>query len=258
MTCALVQAWAPGAARQTVSWVPCTARAFQPPDGPGASVAVPGGSTGSGRHEPAVLIVAARRWLRVRARLPSAAGDADVREAPFSGSGGDSVQCAAPSVDHAASRRAAGPLPAASSAVVVWPLVGEPEDGDGLVGVAGGQHGPGQLPRPAGAGEDPGYPAPAAGRAEQRLPRPAERGCVEGAWPAAGSCGGPARAWRVVSRVHPVPPGREMSAVPLVSSASRRPLAGSAARAPGTSASPASSRLGDQDLPSSLVVASGE
>ena len=38
---------------QTVSLVLWTARASHPPAGPGASVAVPGGSAGSGRHEPA-------------------------------------------------------------------------------------------------------------------------------------------------------------------------------------------------------------
>ena len=123
MTCSLAQDWAPGAACQMVSWVPWTARAFHPPDGLGARVAVPGGSGGSGRHEPAALVMAAaRRWFRMIARLLSGPDDADVSVAPFSGSGGDNFQCAPPSADQPASRRAADPVPAASSAVVVPPM----------------------------------------------------------------------------------------------------------------------------------------
>ena len=45
MTWTLAQDRALGTACQMVSWVPWTARAFHPPDGLGASVAVPGGSS---------------------------------------------------------------------------------------------------------------------------------------------------------------------------------------------------------------------
>jgi hypothetical protein len=56
MTCPLPKARAPGAACQIVNWVLWTARAFHPPDGLGAGVAVPGGSTGSCRQGPAALL----------------------------------------------------------------------------------------------------------------------------------------------------------------------------------------------------------
>src|SRR5258708_6213597 len=62
------------------------------------------------------------------------------------------------------------------------------------------------------------------------------------------------RAARVVKLA---PPGPDSSAVPLASSASSRPLPGSAASASGTSASAASRTPGDHAEPSSLVVASG-
>lgn len=95
-----------GAACQMVSWVPWTARAFHPPDGSGVRVAVPGGSSGSGRHKPAALVMtAARGWFRGIARLLPGLDDAEASVAPFSGSGGDNFQCAPPSADQAASRR---------------------------------------------------------------------------------------------------------------------------------------------------------
>ena len=68
-------------------------------------------------------MAAARRWLRVMARLLPGPDDAEVRVAPFAGSGGDSVQCAPLSADQPARRRSAGPVPAASRAVVVCPVV---------------------------------------------------------------------------------------------------------------------------------------
>ena len=124
MTWALAQAWVPVAACQMVSWVPWTARAFHPPVVLGASVAVFGGSTGSCRQESVeVVMTAARRWVRVIARLLAGPDDADVKVAPFSGSGGDSVQCAPPSADQPARRRSVGPVPAASKAVTVSPVV---------------------------------------------------------------------------------------------------------------------------------------
>src|SRR5207342_1744961 len=96
----------------------------QPPMRPGASVAVPGGSAGSGRHVPAgPVIVSARFPLATTATEPPAPDDADVSLAPCSGSGCDSAQWAPPSADQAASRRAAGPVPAASSAMVVPAVV---------------------------------------------------------------------------------------------------------------------------------------
>ena len=51
MACVLVQAALLGASCQMVSVVRLTARASAAPPGPGARVAVPGGSGGSGRQD---------------------------------------------------------------------------------------------------------------------------------------------------------------------------------------------------------------
>src|SRR5215467_754700 len=53
MVCVAAHAPPPGASRHTASLVRWTARASHPPPGPGASVAVAGGSAGSRRHGPA-------------------------------------------------------------------------------------------------------------------------------------------------------------------------------------------------------------
>ena len=105
MVCVAAHAAPPGASCQTASLVLWTARASHPPAGPGASVAVPGGSAGSGRHEPAgpVMVCA---WFPVSttATVPPGPDDAEVSFAPCSGSGGDRAQWAPLSVDQAASR----------------------------------------------------------------------------------------------------------------------------------------------------------
>src|SRR5215470_14437504 len=113
----------PGGTCQTVSLVPWTARASHPPAGPGASVAVPGGTAGSGCHERAGPgMVCAWFPVSTTATLPPGPDDAEVTPAPRSGSGGDRAQWAPP-VDQAASRRAAVPEPAASRAMVVPAVV---------------------------------------------------------------------------------------------------------------------------------------
>src|SRR6516164_2673108 len=94
----------PCGSRQMASLAPWTARASQPPAGPGASVAVPGGRAGSGCHAPAGPVMACA-WFPVStaATLPPGPDEADVSLAPCSGSGGDTVQRAPPPVDQAAS-----------------------------------------------------------------------------------------------------------------------------------------------------------
>src|SRR6266516_31333 len=118
------QAVWPGGSRQTVSLVPWTARASHPPVRPGASVAVPGGGAGSGRHELAgPVMVAAWFPLVTTATVRLGPAEADMSLVPCSGNGGDRTQWAPLPVDQAASRRAAGPVPAASSAMVVPDVV---------------------------------------------------------------------------------------------------------------------------------------
>ena len=77
----------PGGSRQTASLVPWAASASHPPAGPGASVAVPGGSLGSARQGPVAATVAARLPFSTIATVPPGADDADVSLAPCSGSG---------------------------------------------------------------------------------------------------------------------------------------------------------------------------
>src|SRR5260221_9595416 len=119
MVWASVQVARPGRACQIVSLVRCTARALIAPWGPAASVAVPGGRTGSFRHGwPGPVIVSLWSLVSTTAAVPSAPNDAEVRAAPWSGNGGESVQCAQLSADQAVTKLAAEPLPAPSSATV--------------------------------------------------------------------------------------------------------------------------------------------
>ncbi len=116
MVCAFVQALPPGVACQTVSLARWTTSALIAPPGPGASVAVPGGSAGSVcQWLPAPLMVSPRWPVSTTAAVPSGPMDAEVVAAPWSGSGGESAH-RRPSADQAATRLTAGPVPARSSA----------------------------------------------------------------------------------------------------------------------------------------------
>src|SRR5215472_12447862 len=258
MVWVVVQVVWPGGRCQMVSLVWWGARASQPPPGPGARVAVAGGSAGRGRQgaSAAVMVWA---WLPVRTTAiePPGPGEADLSAALCSGSGGDRVQRAPLLVDQAASRRAAGPAPAASSAVVVPPVVVSRSTVmcwcmyvAGSVGPAGRQVWPVCAKMPA----VPGWAqlAASSGIADELNAAAVTRRSPQ--WRPAGEAATDRRVARVAQAV---PPGPDSSAWPVVSSASRRPLAGAAARASGTSARPASSRPGVQAAPLSWVVASG-
>ena len=83
----------PGPSCQTVSVARWTANASNPPEGPGASVAVPAGSPGSDRHAaPAPVMVAARPPVRTSAVAPPGPKDAEASLAPWSRKGGDRAQ----------------------------------------------------------------------------------------------------------------------------------------------------------------------
>jgi hypothetical protein len=116
MACALAQAADPGASCQTVIVVRPAASASNPPTGPGASVAVPGGSAGSARHPaPGPATVSPRPPGSTIAAVSPGPKEAELSAAPFSRSGSDRTQWLPPSEDQAASKLAAGPVPAASS-----------------------------------------------------------------------------------------------------------------------------------------------
>ena len=155
MACALAHAADPGASCQTVIVVRPAASASNPPAGPGASVAVPGGSAGSARHgAPGPATVSPRLPFSTIAAVPPGPKDAELSVAPFSRSGGDRAQWLPLSADQAASRLAAGPVPAASSATVPLAVLVSRSTVHGLAGQGGGQRGPGCVPGAAGAGED--------------------------------------------------------------------------------------------------------
>src|SRR5258706_12202543 len=102
MVWAFVQVARPGKACQIVSLVRWTARALIAPWGPAASVAVPGGRTGSFRHRWAgPVIVSPWSPVSTTAAVPSAPNDAEVRAAPWSRNGGESGPCSPMSADHA-------------------------------------------------------------------------------------------------------------------------------------------------------------
>src|SRR5215469_5269371 len=259
MVCVAAHAPPPGASRHTASLVRWTARASHAPPGPGASVVVAGGSAGSRRQGPAVAAMVSA-WLPVSttATEPPGPGDADLSAAPCSGSGCDRVQRPPPSVDQAASRRAADPAPAASSAVVVPPVVVSRSTVTSRRAYAAGSDGPARRHVPPAYAKTPAVPGRAQLAASSGTPDELNAAAVTRRSPQWRPAGEAARDWRTASLVQAVPSGPDSSASPLVSSASRRPLAGAAARASGTSARPASSRPGVQAAPLSWVVASGE
>ena len=83
MAWVLAQVVPPGASCQTVSVLPWTARASAVPPGPGASVAVPGGSAGSGRQAaPGPVMIWPRLPLGMIAAVPPGPNDAEVSAAP--------------------------------------------------------------------------------------------------------------------------------------------------------------------------------
>src|SRR5258706_11512226 len=109
MVWAFVQVARPGKACQIVSLVRWTARALIAPWGPAASVAVPGGRTGSFRHRWAgPVIVSPWSPVSTTAAVPSAPNDAEVRAAPWSGNGGERGQGGQVSADQGGSRRGGG------------------------------------------------------------------------------------------------------------------------------------------------------
>src|SRR5262249_30666531 len=123
MVCAAAHPAPPRGSCHTASLVRWTARASHPRAGPGARVTVPGGSAGSCDHEPAGPVMACARLPSTTATLPPGPDDAEVSLPPRGGSGGDRTQWPPPSVDQAASTRAAAPEPAASRAMVVPAVV---------------------------------------------------------------------------------------------------------------------------------------
>ena len=89
----LVQVAPPGTCCQMVRVPPWAARASAAPPGPGASVAVPGGSGGSGsQDDPAAAMIWPWFAVVMTAAVPPGPNDAEVRPAPWSGSGGARVQ----------------------------------------------------------------------------------------------------------------------------------------------------------------------
>src|SRR5215472_16644512 len=263
MVCVAAHAPPPGASRHTASLVRWTARASHPPTGSGASVAVAGGSAGSRRHGPAAAaMVSASLPVSTTATEPPGPGDADLSAAPCSGSGCDKAQRAPPSVDQAASRRAADPVPAASSAVVMppvlVPVVVSRSTVTPLRAYAAGSAGPAGRHVPPAYAKTPAVPGRPQLAASSGTPDELNAAAVRPLSPQRRAAGEAARDRRVARVAQAVPPGPDSSASPLVSSASRRPLAGAAARASGTSARPASSRPGVQAAPLSWVMASGE
>ena len=171
MACALAHAADPGASCQTVIVVRPAASASNPPAGPGASVAVPGGSAGSARHPaPGPATVSPRLPFSTIAAVPPGPKEAEFSAASFSRSGGDRAQWLPPSEDQAASRVAAGPVPAASSATVPLAVLVSLSTCTGWLARAAGSEGPlGGQGDPAGVAGS-GLPGGAVGEQGDQVP----------------------------------------------------------------------------------------
>ena len=186
MTWILAQACRPGrAARRSACRGRRPARRVAPA-GPAASVAVPGGSAGSARHgAPGLVTVSPRLPLSTIAAVSPGPKDAELSAAPFSRSGGDRIQWLPPSEDQAASRLAAGPVPAASSAIMPLAVLVSLSTWTGWLARAAGSAGPAACqvpPVPAKMPAVPGWPQlpPSSG-----MPGRGERGGGEVLQPAA-------------------------------------------------------------------------
>ena len=119
MACALAQAADPGASCQMVIVVRLVASASNPPAGPAAQRY--GARRQRGQCPPrgsGPATVWPRLPFSTIAAVSPGPNDAELTAAPSSRSGGDRAQWLPLSADQAASRLAAGPVPAASSATV--------------------------------------------------------------------------------------------------------------------------------------------
>ena len=115
--------------------------------------------------------------------------EAELSAASFSRSGGDRAQWLPPSEDQAASRAAAGPVPAASSATVPLAVLVSLSTCTGWLARAAGSGGSCCVPGAARAGEDACGSRVAAGPGEHGCPRRGERGGGEVLQPAAAAGG---------------------------------------------------------------------
>ena len=104
---------------------------------------MPGGSAGSARHgAPGPATVWPRLPFSTIAAVSPGPKDAELSVAPFSRSGGDRAQWLPLSEDQAASRLAAGPVPAASSATVPLAVLVSRSTCTGWLARAAGSAGP--------------------------------------------------------------------------------------------------------------------
>ena len=173
MTCALAHAADPGGSCQTVIVVRPAASAVNPPAGPGASVAVPGGSAGSARHgSPGPATVSPRLPASTIAAVPPGPKEAELGVAPFSRSGGDRAQWLPLSADQAATRLAAGPVPATSSATVLLAVLVSLSTCTGWPARAAGSAGPAACQVPPVPAKMPAVPG--------WLQVPPSSGCPDG------------------------------------------------------------------------------
>src|SRR5260370_40468364 len=117
MTCALARAADRGASCQTVILVRATASASNPPAGPAASVAVPGGSAGSARHgAPGPETARPRLPVSLTEAASPGPKDAEFGAALFSRSERHRVYWLPLAGDQAPTRPASGPVAATASA----------------------------------------------------------------------------------------------------------------------------------------------
>src|SRR5260370_23202905 len=203
---------APRPSRQSVSVLPCVTSASTCPGagagpvaaGPIASAAVPAGRAGSCcQVPPGPLIVSARPSVRISHAAPPAPNPEDRTWAPPRASGGARVQCAPPSPVHAASRLAADPVPAASSAVVLAPLVASRRVVTARPAADRGSAGPAACHVPAARAKMPAVPGRAQVPPASGVPEGLNATAVSALRSHARPAGDPAPARPLVPRDHP-------------------------------------------------------
>ena len=248
-----------GPSRQSANVLACAASASTVPPGPRASAAAHAGSAGSTRHDdPGPASVAPWPPFRITPAVFPGPKDVARSGAVPMRSGADRVQVRPLPSGQAAIRLVSAPDPARSNATTPPPaavsrttLISSPASDPGTAGPAACQ-------LPSRSAKRPAIPLRLQLAASIGTPDPPNAAAIRPPTPQALPAGVAASTAALARRVHVFPPPAPSSAVPPLVSAMRRPPA-PLARASGASARPGvSGPAGDQLVPPSPEVASGE
>ena len=245
--------------RQSANVLACAASASTVPPGPRASAAAHAGSAGSTRHDdPGPASVAPWPPFRITPTVFPGPKDVARSGAVPMRSGANRVQARPLPSGQAAIRLVSAPDPARSNATTPPPAAVSRTTSISSPASDPGTAGPAACQLPSRSAKRPAIPLRLQLAASIGTPDPPNAAAIRPPTPQALPAGVAASTAALARRVHVVPPPVPSSAVPPLVSAMRRPPA-PLARASGASARPGvSGPAGDQLVPPSPEVASGE